>query len=175
MTNRKSKFLTVIFSCIPGAGQMFMGFMKLGVSLMGLFFLIFVAANLTGLGFLLYLAPVLWFYAFFDGINKCFMTDDKFSELEDRWLFPLEKIHMPENGLPSKYKLAGGICLVLLGLFMIWNNILPRYIIPLFPAALERVFDNVFYAMPQLIIAVAIIGIGIKLIIGRKKELNNDD
>ena len=61
MTNRKSKFLTVIFSCIPGAGQMFMGFMKLGVSLMGLFFLIFVAANLTGLGFLLYLAPVLWF------------------------------------------------------------------------------------------------------------------
>ena len=29
--------------------------------------------------------------------------------------------------------------------------------------------------MPQLIIAVAIIGIGIKLIIGSKKELNNDD
>ena len=62
------------------------------------------------------------------------MTDDKFSELEDRWLFPLEKIHMPENGLPSKYKLAGGICLVLLGLFMIWK----QYSAPVYHSVISR-------------------------------------
>ena len=38
MKRKKGKFLTFCFSCIPGAGQMFLGFFKEGVSLMTMFF-----------------------------------------------------------------------------------------------------------------------------------------
>ena len=38
MTKKKSGFWTFIFSLLPGAAEMYMGFMKMGVSLMGLFF-----------------------------------------------------------------------------------------------------------------------------------------
>ena len=38
-TKKKNKFFTFCFSLFPGAGEMYMGFMKAGVSLMLLFFL----------------------------------------------------------------------------------------------------------------------------------------
>ena len=38
-TKKKSRFLTFCFSMLPGAGEMYMGFMRTGVSLMLLFFL----------------------------------------------------------------------------------------------------------------------------------------
>ncbi len=48
MTRKKNKFMTVVFSFIPGAGQMFMGFMKLGTSFMSLFsFIILLSAWLN--------------------------------------------------------------------------------------------------------------------------------
>ena len=38
MSRKKSKGWTFICSLLPGAGEMYMGFMKQGVSIMGLFF-----------------------------------------------------------------------------------------------------------------------------------------
>ena len=38
MTNQKNRFFTLVFSCCPGAGEMYMGLYRQGVSLMGLFF-----------------------------------------------------------------------------------------------------------------------------------------
>ena len=39
-TKKKGKFLTFCFSMMPGAAQMYMGFMKMGVSQMLLFLLV---------------------------------------------------------------------------------------------------------------------------------------
>ena len=39
---RKNRFFTFIFSCLPGAAEMYMGFMKNGLTLMIFFFLSFV-------------------------------------------------------------------------------------------------------------------------------------
>ena len=47
MRRKKSKFLTFIFSLLPGAGEMYMGFMKMGVSLMAEFFGIIFLATVT--------------------------------------------------------------------------------------------------------------------------------
>ena len=41
-TKKKSNFLTFCFSMMPGAAQMYMGFMKMGTSLMFLIFLIII-------------------------------------------------------------------------------------------------------------------------------------
>ena len=39
MTHKKSSFWRFLFSLIPGAGEMYMGFLKMGTSLMALFIL----------------------------------------------------------------------------------------------------------------------------------------
>ena len=39
MRHKKNRFWTFLFSLFPGAGEMYMGFMKQGVSLMTLFLL----------------------------------------------------------------------------------------------------------------------------------------
>ena len=41
-TKKKSRFLTFCFSLLPGAGEMYMGFMRMGLSLMLLFILSFM-------------------------------------------------------------------------------------------------------------------------------------
>lgn len=73
---RKSRILTFLFALWPGAGQMYLGYMKRGVSLMGLFFLIFAIMGFLGLSFLAFLLPIIWFYAFFDTMNLRSMSYD---------------------------------------------------------------------------------------------------
>ena len=65
MTNKKSRFWTFIFSMIPGAGEMYMGFFKHGISVMALFWLIVAIATFINLGALIFLLPIIWFYSFF--------------------------------------------------------------------------------------------------------------
>ena len=61
---KKSRFLSFVFGMIPGAGQMYLGYLKRGVSLMGLFGLITAVSSMFYLGVLTFLLPVIWFYAF---------------------------------------------------------------------------------------------------------------
>ncbi len=46
MTRKKNGFLTFIFSLLPGAGEMYMGFFKQGMSIMAIFFLLFLPLSL---------------------------------------------------------------------------------------------------------------------------------
>ena len=62
---RKSGFLTFCFSFLPGAGEMYLGFMKMGVSLMSLFLGIIIASILLNLGIIMFAEVVIWFYSFF--------------------------------------------------------------------------------------------------------------
>ena len=58
---KKNGFFTFCFSLMPGAGEMYLGFMKMGVSLMGLFFGIIVFCALLNLPSLLTVGVVVWF------------------------------------------------------------------------------------------------------------------
>ena len=44
---KKNAFLTFIFACIPGAGQMYYGYMKRGLSMITIFCLIIMASTLV--------------------------------------------------------------------------------------------------------------------------------
>ena len=87
MKHKKSPFLTFCFSCIPGAGQMFLGFFKEGISLMTMFFCIFAITDWLYLDRFDIVAVVVWFYAFFDAMNKNSMPDEEFEKLEDHYLW----------------------------------------------------------------------------------------
>ena len=79
MKRKRGKFMTFILSCIPGAGQMYLGFFKEGVSLMLLFIGVLVLSSWLYVDVLGLLAIVVWFYAFFDAVNKNSMPDEEFA------------------------------------------------------------------------------------------------
>ena len=61
MQKQKRGFWLFIFSLIPGAGEMYMGFKKQGISIMLLFWGAIALASITGLGWLAMFLPVIWF------------------------------------------------------------------------------------------------------------------
>ena len=63
----KNGILTFLFAFCPGAGQMYQGYMKRGLSLITMFCVAFGAGTLLEV---LYVAmPIVWMYSFFDTFN----------------------------------------------------------------------------------------------------------
>ena len=61
---KKNAFLTFIFACIPGAGQMYYGYMKRGLSMITFFCLFIMAGTLVDV--LVVGSVIVWMYSFFD-------------------------------------------------------------------------------------------------------------
>lgn len=174
MKKEKSKFLTFCFSMLPGAGHMYMGFMKMGLSFMTVFFFLIFLSSWLSIGPLLFVVPLIWFYSFFDCLNKRYATDEEFLLLEDKYLFSLDELVKVDKDILKKHALFSGILLVLLGGYLIFDNIinsLAGYI----PGDVYNVIRNVTRMAPQIIIGVVIVVIGAKLIIGKKKERDMND
>jgi len=173
MKRKRSKFLTFMFSLLPGAGHMLMGFMKMGVSLMSIFFFIIFLSTWLNIGPLLFILPMLWFYSFFDSINRRFASDEEFELMEDRFLFSIDKLVEVNGNIFQKRRVFVGLLMLLLGFYLIWRNALDslRGIIP--SEIYELMIDITRYA-PQMILGIAIIVVGIKLIVGKKKESDDN-
>lgn len=174
MTRKRNKFLTVLFSLVPGAGHMFMGFMKHGVSIMSLFFLIILLSSWLGIGPLLYALPVLWFYSFFGSINMAWADDQHFSELEDRYLVITESFSKVNARLSGHGSLYLGILLLFFGFHLILSNLISRFYYALQPE-LANLISSIVYVIPQIFLSAVVIIIGVKLIVGKKKELKKHD
>ena len=64
---RINGFFLFCCACVPGAGQMYLGYMKRGLCLISLFCLDVMACMM--LPFLGVFMPVIWMYSFFDSFN----------------------------------------------------------------------------------------------------------
>ncbi|WP_343264690.1 hypothetical protein [Ligaoa zhengdingensis] len=171
---RKSSFLTFCFAFIPGAGQMYLGMMKKGVSIMLTFSVIVALAGFLNLGFLTVLLPVLWFYSFFDTFNIKSMTYEERMSCEDRFLFDLDRMFRKDwmGIMKKRHALAGGIC-IFLGIYMIYNSFLRSFL-----WELEDYFPWVAHLMrslPTLIVAIAVIILGFWLVAGGRKKAASPD
>lgn len=174
MKKKRSKFLTFVFSLLPGAGHMYLGFMKMGLSLMAAFFFLIFLSTWLNIGPLLFALPLIWFYSFFDCMNKRYSTDEEFLLLEDNYLFSLDELVKIDRGLFKKHGLFTGILLLLLGGYLIWNNMLSglsRYL----PSGVYNAIYDVTRVAPQIIVGIAIITVGAKLITGKKKQCDAND
>ena len=172
---KRNKFWTVVFSFLPGAGHMFMGFMRQGTSIMVAFFGIMALASWLGLGELSLLAPVLWFYSFFDCINKRFSTHEQFVQMEDKFLF--EDWFKSKKGINlGRYNVVISVLLIVVGVYMVfknmWNSI--WHLLPI-DSVLLNFAGGLLDSLPQIAIGVLIVIIGIKLITGKKKEMKDDE
>ena len=93
MTRKKNGFWTLIFSLIPGAGEMYLGFMKRGVSLMSICLMWIAFCAWTGFEVGLFIVPVIWFYSFFHVHNLNSLPDEEFYQQEDYYmLFHIDEI-----------------------------------------------------------------------------------
>ena len=65
----KNGILTFICAFCPGAGQMYQGYMKRGLSLITMFCLFIILGSTTGLDALVVGCIVVYMYSFFDTFN----------------------------------------------------------------------------------------------------------
>ena len=76
-------FWRFCFSLLPGAGEMYMGFMKQGAMLMTLFFGCGALSGWLNLDIFGYVLPVIWFYGFFHVHNLAGLPNEEFYSVED--------------------------------------------------------------------------------------------
>lgn len=167
---RKSSFLTFCFAFIPGAGQMYLGMMKRGVSIMLAFAVITALSGFLYLPFLAVALPVLWFYSFFDTFNIRGMTYEQRLNCEDKFLFNLDDAMKKDwaGVMKRRHSLIGWVC-VGLGLLMMFQN----FVRPLLWQLEEYIpwVGQLLRSVPTLVVAFAIILLGIFLVGGGRKKL----
>ncbi len=169
---KKSKFLTFIFSMMPGAGHMYLGFMKHGVSIMTLFFGAAFLGMSTGSNLLMLVFPVIWFYSFFDALNKNGLPDDEFYALEDHFLFNLDQEDFKDFQF-GKFRIVAAIILIIIGSSMLLSNMMSIFS-RILPIEIYQILDYLVGMLPEVFIGFIIIFIGVKLIIGKNTELKKE-
>lgn len=175
---KRNAFLTFLFSLVPGAGQMYQGYMKRGVSLAVLFLLpIMAGALLPGLAAL---AAIVYMYSFFDSLNLQSRLKDCGTETyepltDDEYLVHLDKLRNEdfERLVSGRHHLLGwGI--VLVGCMLLYQSCIRPILNSMIGLIENSDLRNVLFAMtrsiPQLAFAIVLILVGLWLIRGSKKQ-----
>lgn len=174
----KNKFLTLLAALIPGAGQMYQGYMKRGLSLT------LTACAIGLVGFLLepvliFLCPV-WLYSFFDTLNlrtqllaETVPEDDYLIHFDPRDK-RLARAMLDNHKVLGWALIAFGVLAAYKGVIMkIFGDLVYRWgqRVPAF-RALYLVMDN----LPEVLVCVTLIICGVWLVKGprRAKKLLPD-
>ena len=171
MNNQKNRFWTFCFSLIPGAGEMYFGLYRQGISLMLCFFAALFIPVFLNLSVFCLLAVVLWFYSFLRVHNLRHLTPEEFALQEDKFLW--ENLN-PNFHWDHTFKKVLAVVLILGGLFLLWDNVMDllRDFIPL--EWLNGLIHSISYRLPRIVLALIIVVLGLKLIGGKKKELEQE-
>ena len=116
MKKQKHGFWVFIFSLIPGAGEMYMGFKKQGLSIMLLFWGSIALASITGLGWLAMFLPVIWFYSFFNVHNLKSLSEEEFYSVEDNYILHMDQFSGDMGKFLQKHQSAAAWVLILFGI-----------------------------------------------------------
>ncbi len=177
MKKKKNRFLVFCLSLIPGTGEMYLGFMKNGMSLLCLFALSCAITGYLNFGVLSVIPLVTWAYGFFHANNLGSLTQEELEQIEDEYVFDFmnhEKDSFKQF-LSGKYNQAFAVVLILLGVAMLWT-VIDRAFWWIFGDDLYnqyfRIVSNIISdVVPRAIFALFIIWVGVKLIKGKKIEL----
>lgn len=171
---KKNGILTLLFACIPGAGQMYQGYMKRGLSLITMFCLFIILGSTTGLDALVVGCIVVYMYSFFDTLNlRAQLAAEKAPEDDYLVHFNWHDARMTQF-MGESHKLVGW-GLIALGAIVFYNNIIMRVLgdvmwrwgqdNPVF-RAIYLMLD----ALPQIVVCVALIVCGMWLVRGPKNK-----
>lgn len=159
---RKSKTLATVLAIFPGAGHLYLGLQKRGIQLMAAFlFAIYILDELR-LSLFLFLIPIIWFYSFFDALQKVSKHGEE--ELED----------VPVVSYIVNHQKWVGFGLIALGIYYLVVNVVLPTVGPIILNAFNFDIQSFYYDYFQgTIICILLIGGGLKLMVGSKKRKEN--
>lgn len=161
---KKSKAIATLLSVFPGAGHLYLGLQRRGIQLMAAFLFSIYILDILHLGVFLFLVPIIWFYSFFDGLQKA-------SRIETE---PMEDTPVISY-LVNNQKWVG-IGLIALGVYYLFTSIF----LPVFGPVIKEyfTFDLAYWFeryFQVVVVCTLLIGGGIKLMLGSKKKAENKE
>lgn len=163
---RKSGFLTFIFSFLPGAGQMYQGYMKRGISIMSVFAFSIVLISTFQMVLFSLMTAVIWFAAFFDTYRVAGRTAEERQNTPDEWIW--NQVDFGQKKVTFNQHRALGIGCIVLGSWFLLEQI---------PSILGHFgidCGNIGYFLqryvPGLALAVLLIWFGFRFIAGPQKK-----
>lgn len=171
---QKNKFYTFLLSFIPGAAEMYMGFMKKGISLMGAFIVSIMVCIYLEAEILAFVGVLIWFYSFFHARNLAACEEEVFVNLQDDYIWSdfINGRNITVSN-PTLRKWGAGI-LIVFGAVLLWQN-LSHIIYNLIPDRWWNILSPMVSSVPEVVVALLIIYIGLRMIQGKKEELDGDN
>ena len=168
---KKNGFLTFIFACIPGAGQMYQGYMKRGLSLILTACLIGMVSSL--LDPVMLLLVVGWMYSFFDTYDL--IRHMAAGEPKEDSLLVLGNYEEIKKLLPQHNKLIGW-GLVGIGVWALYDTFISNWLYTLLCNLVGNGYAyDIITGIPNVVIAALLIFAGLKLLGLHPEKKNRDD
>ena len=174
---KKNGILTFLFAFVPGAGQMYQGYMKRGLSLITMFCLCVMAGML--LEPLVLTALIVWMYSFFDTFNLRAQFIAGTAPADDYLVHFNTKDARLTLFFRDSHKLLGW-ALIALGAMVAYQNIIMRVLGDvMWRWGQNNPFFRAIYLMldelPQIVACVALVVCGLWLVRGPKgKKVHRD-
>ncbi len=164
---KKNAFFTFCLACIPGAGQMYIGYMKRGLSVMAAFAGVIMLSGMFNIGVFAVFLPVIWAYSFFDTCHLRNRSEDEAQANPDDYIIHVNDISDGTRikALFSKRHTLIGIGCVVFGGYMILNTVIR----PLLDTLELYWLSGFLYDLPTIAVAVLIIMLGLWLVKGPSK------
>ncbi len=187
MQRKKSRFLVFVLSFFPGAGEMYMGFMKMGLSLMLGFMILTAIVGLTNLGalavfgeFRIQLAVfpfAMYAYSFFHANNLATLDDRMFHSIRDEYLFGFGELDNRKLKLEGRNRKTAAGILIVLGVMMLWQ-VAFNLLCDIFGWD-NRFLSAVYYFvrddLPRAVVGIGVIWAGLALIRGKRIAIEEKD
>ena len=170
----KNGFLTLCFSFVPGAGQMYQGYMKRGLAHITAFVLL-IALGAVLFSPITVFAAVVYMYSFFDSLNL--RAQLKLGNCPpDEYPVDLSQMQGYAQLMVRRHNLVGWI-LVLLGVWGLYRNFIYPWVWNLadifgYDNPVISAIRSILNDLPTLAVSLVFVAVGVRMIRGwdRKKE-----
>lgn len=168
---KKNGFLTFIFACIPGAGQMYYGYMQRGLSIAMILILCVMAATVVEP--LLFLCLVIWMYSFFDTYDL--IRHMAAGEPKEDSLLVLGNYEEIKKLIPQHNRLIGW-GLVGFGVWALYDLLIGNWVYKILTNVLGygHAWD-IINGIPNLVVGGLLVFAGFKLLNMHPAKKNSDD
>lgn len=168
---KKNGFLTFIFACIPGAGQMYYGYMQRGLSIAMMLILCVMAA--TVINPLLFLCLVIWMYSFFDTYDL--IRHMAAGEPKEDSLLVLGNYEEIKKLVPQHNRLIGW-GLIGFGVWALYDLLIGNWVYKILTNVLGygHAWD-IINGIPNLVVGGLLVFAGFKLLNMHPAKKNSDD
>ncbi|CAH1216237.1 hypothetical protein PAECIP111891_04410 [Paenibacillus allorhizoplanae] len=159
---RKNRTLATIIAIFPGAAHLYLSMTKRGIQLMAVFLFSIYVLDVLRLSLFFFLIPILWFFSFFDALQSISKYEN--GTLTDKPLV--------ENW--TAYQRYIGAVLIVFGGYYIFSDVFVQFMYQFLPASRNYIYLINNFSQ-TFIVAVLLIGGGIRLVMNRKQQNTIDN